>query len=105
MRCIQGLVSAKERFCIPRGHGAGWNPESKKGKSTASLCVYSSQGEFLSFLGLKKKRRSSCNQGFPGGSDGKESTSNVEALGLIPVLGRYPGGGQSTYHPVTGWSS
>ena len=105
MRCIQGLVSAKERFCIPRGHGAGCNPESKKGKSAASLCVYSSQGESLSFLGLKKKKRSSCNQGLPGSSDGKESTSNAEALGLIPVLGRYPGGGQSTYHPVTGWSS
>ena len=31
--------------------------------------------------------------GFPGGSDGKESTCNVEDLGLIPGLGRSPGGG------------
>ena len=31
--------------------------------------------------------------GFPGGSDGKESTCNVGNLGLTPVLGRSPGGG------------
>ena len=33
------------------------------------------------------------NKGFPGGSDGKESIFNVEDLGLIPELGRSPGGG------------
>ena len=33
------------------------------------------------------------NKGFPTGSDGKESTCNVEDLGLIPELGRSPGGG------------
>ena len=31
--------------------------------------------------------------GFAGGSDSKESTCNVENLGLIPGLGRSPGGG------------
>ena len=31
--------------------------------------------------------------GFPGGSDGKESTCHAGDLGLIPVLGRSPGGG------------
>ena len=30
--------------------------------------------------------------GFPGGSDGKESTCNEGDLGLIPGLGRSPGG-------------
>ena len=30
---------------------------------------------------------------FPGGSDGKESACNVGDLGLIPGLGRSPGGG------------
>ena len=30
--------------------------------------------------------------GFPGSSDGKESTCNVGHLGLIPWLGRSPGG-------------
>ena len=31
--------------------------------------------------------------GFPGGSDSKESICNAENLGLIPGLGRFPGGG------------
>ena len=31
--------------------------------------------------------------GFPGGSDGKESTCNVRDLGSIPGLGRSPGEG------------
>ena len=31
--------------------------------------------------------------GFPGGSDGKESTCSVEDLGSIPELGRPTGGG------------
>ena len=31
--------------------------------------------------------------GFPGGSDGKESTCDVGDLGSIPGLGRSPGGG------------
>jgi len=33
-------------------------------------------------------------EGFPGGSDGKESACNVGDLGSIPRLGRSPGGGQ-----------
>ena len=32
-------------------------------------------------------------QGFPAGSDGKESAWNVEELGLIPESGRSPGEG------------
>ena len=32
-------------------------------------------------------------QGSPGGSDGKESACNARDLGLIPGLGRSPGGG------------
>ena len=31
--------------------------------------------------------------GFPGGSDGKESACNAGDLGLIPGLGKSPGGG------------
>ena len=31
--------------------------------------------------------------GFPGGSNGKESTCNVGDLGLIPGMGIFPGGG------------
>ena len=33
-------------------------------------------------------------QGFPGGSDGKESTCHIGYLGSIPGLGRFPGGVQ-----------
>ena len=33
--------------------------------------------------------------GFPGGSDGKESTCNMGDLGSIPGLGRSPGEGNS----------
>ena len=33
--------------------------------------------------------------GFPGGSDGKKSACNVGDLGMIPRLGRPPGGGHS----------
>ena len=34
--------------------------------------------------------------GFPGGSDGKESTFNAGDLGSIPGVGRSPGGGHGT---------
>ena len=34
--------------------------------------------------------------GFPGGSDGKESACNAGDLGLIPDLGRSPGGGHGS---------
>ena len=42
--------------------------------------------------------RSPVLQGFAGGSDSKESTSNVGDLGFIPGLGRSPGGGHG--HPL-----
>ena len=34
-------------------------------------------------------------QGFPGGSHGKKSASNVGDLGLVPESGRSPGEGNS----------
>ena len=36
----------------------------------------------------------------PGGSDVKESTCNVEGVGLIPGLGLYPGGGHGTHSSI-----
>ena len=49
-------------------------------------------GDYTDFLIL--------NQGFPGGSDSKESTCNAGDVGLIPELGRSPGGehGNSLQH-------
>ena len=38
-------------------------------------------------------RAVAINLGFPGGSDGKESACSEGDLGLIPGLGRSPGGG------------
>ena len=32
--------------------------------------------------------------GFPGGSDGKDSSQNMEDLGSIPGLGKFPGEGK-----------
>ena len=56
------------------------------------------QETLVQFLGgedpLEKDRLSTpVFLGFPGGSDGKESTCNVGDLGWIPGLGRSPGGG------------
>ena len=40
------------------------------------------------------KSRTWLSEGFPGGSDGKESSCSVGDLGLIPGLGRFPGEGK-----------
>ena len=44
---------------------------------------------------FKKKKKKTLLEGFPGGSDGKESACDVGDLGLIPGLGRSPGGRHS----------
>ena len=42
--------------------------------------------------------------GFPGSSDGRGSACNVEDLGLIRGLGRYPGGkAMATYCSILAW--
>ena len=38
-------------------------------------------------------RTTALEQGFPGGSDGKQSDCNAEDLGSIPGSGRFPGEG------------
>ena len=45
----------------------------------------------------------SNDQGFPGGSDGKESTCNVGDLGLIPGLGGCPGGEHGNPLSILAW--
>ena len=54
-----------------------WRPLKKRNRTT----IWSSQ----LLLGIYP--------GFPGGLDSKESACNAEDLGLIPGLGRHPGGG------------
>ena len=39
-------------------------------------------------------------EGFPGGSDGKESAFNARDLGSVPGLGRYPGEGNETHFNI-----
>ena len=41
--------------------------------------------------------------GFSGGSDGKESTCNVEDLSLIPGLGRSPEEGNTIHSSILAW--
>ena len=42
---------------------------------------------------------------FLGGSEGKESACSVEDLGLIPGLGKSPGGeGMATHYSILAWS-
>ena len=41
--------------------------------------------------------------GFPGDSDGKESTCNVRNLSSISRLGRSPGGGDATHSSILAW--
>ena len=43
----------------------------------------------------KKKKKKQQQQGFPGGSDGKESACNAGDMGSIPGSGRSPGEGNS----------
>ena len=44
-------------------------------------------------LTLAKQEQLMSNRGFPGGSNGKESTCNAGDLGSIPASGRSPGEG------------
>ena len=46
---------------------------------------------------------SRIDMGFPGGSDGKESACDAGDLGLIPRLGRSPGGGMAIHSSVLAW--
>ena len=54
------------------------------------------KGLFWWVLVLKEKKDKASNytRDYPGGSDSKESACNVGDQGLIPGLGRSPGGGK-----------
>ena len=55
-------------------------------------------------LKLKKKKKSiTVLMGFPDGSDVKESTCNAGDLGLMPGLGRSPGGRHATHFSILAW--
>ena len=48
---------------------------------------------FFLFFFFEQPKLNACYQGFPSGSDSKESACNAGDLGSIPRLGRPPGGG------------
>ena len=52
-----------------------------------------SQAPLTSQFQIRELRHSETNQGFPGGSDSKESGYKVGDLGSVPGSGRYPGEG------------
>ena len=60
------------------------------------------QGEILTkYLG--QNANNNYPQGFPGGSDGEESTCNSGDLGSIPGLGRSPGGENGNHSSILAW--
>ena len=98
------------------GHGFGWTPGGGDGQGGLACCDSWGLKELDTTERLTththththvarasyfiSKRRSfllfpahRSYLGFPAGSDGKESTCIMGDLGLIPGLGRYPGGG------------
>ena len=48
-------------------------------------------------------RPEGCKEGFPDGSDRKESACNAEDLGSIPGSGRSPGEGMATSSSILAW--
>ena len=48
-------------------------------------------------------RKNEANVGFPGDSEGKESACNAGDMGLIPALGRSPGGGHGNPLQYSAW--
>ena len=70
--------------------------------------IHRSSNKALQKLQLKSKYKfprnyHEPNTGFPGGSDGKESACSVGDLGLIPGLGRSPGGRHGNPLQYSAW--
>ena len=71
-------------------------PSSSQWRLLPRGCSLPTDAWFLPFgywFSKVNKRRVIKHKGFLGGSDGKESACNVEDLGSIPALGRFPGEG------------
>ena len=66
---------------------------SEKLKSTTLLTKKADQDFFEKEISMQYLFTYHCSEGFPNGSDDKESAYNVGDLGLIPGLGWSPGGG------------
>ena len=89
---IKGIISVSPDSCI--------FPDIERAFLVAQLVknLLAVQETLFQFLGQEDPWRrdripTPVLLGFPGGSDGKESTCNTGDPGLIPGLGRSPGGG------------
>ena len=86
----------------------GWSRSLIRGNAKASLLFWNATASAPVFAARKSCPRTLFNenanyktvhmayQGFPGGSDGKESTCNVGDPGSIPGFGRSPGDGNGS---------
>ena len=63
------------------------------GKTLNKLRIDKNIFKLIKEIHTQKNQQLTLHWGFPGGSDGKESTCNVGGLGSIPGLGRSPGRG------------
>ena len=93
---LKSTLSGNDSFMLPSDQLAILCSISKKEFSfypLALLELWACNLHSLCFLKLNSLQPSVFLLGFPGGSDGKESTCNAGELGSIPGLGRSPGGG------------
>ena len=93
---LKSTLSGNDSFMLPSDQLAILCSISKKEFSfypLALLELWACNSHSLCFLELNSLQLSVFVLGFPGGSDGKESTCNAGDLGSIPGLGRSPGGG------------
>ena len=93
---LKSTLSGNDSFMLPSDQLAILCSISKKEFSfypLALLELWACNLHSLCFLKLNSLQPSVFLLGFPGGSDGKESTCNAGDLGSIPGLGRSPGGG------------
>ena len=66
------------------------------GKTLNKLRIDKNIFKLIKEIHTQKNQQLTLHWGFPGGSDGKESTCNVGGLGSIPGLGRSPGEGKGS---------
>ena len=82
-RCMVAFVKTKNKIPVP-GASPGTKPAASVLNPATPLSARQHTVTYMESVNLL---------GFPGGSTGKESACNAGDLGLIPGLGRSPGGG------------
>ena len=78
-------------------------PGESQGRGAWWAAVYRVVQSWTRLKRFSSNSSSSGMEGFPGGSDSKEFACNVGDLGLIPGLGRSPGGGHGNPLQYSSW--